>query len=298
MCFINNFNLLSNKESIPILNFSNKIYYQVSNYFFFLFYKNLFFINFNSFYINDLNYLILNPFTNFFFKYNLLIPNILKLNKSYTRISFLNKIKKFFNIFMLKGNKEFVIKNFTNSMIFFFIYLNKHKYFSKNYDLINWNLIFFFYNISNLKFSWLNLKSDKEILLPFSIDFLKYKFIYNDKLKLINFFLNIFNKINLIFLFSFHKIDKNLRKYSRKRSGKYKIVFQYLPYYKRFNFLIKLFKKDLKFLNFFKFNDKFFNSMKKLLFNKNKHFIWRIKYFTNSFIFKNFSKKAIKASKF
>ena len=48
----------------------------------------------------------------------------------------------------------------------------------------------------------------------------------------ITFFQIIYN-FNIYFKFSFHLIDKNIRKFSRGKSGKYKIVFNYIPKFKR-----------------------------------------------------------------
>jgi len=133
------------------------------------------------------------------------------------------------------------------------------NYFSSNSlkipdDLKKHNYIF---SLKNNNTTLLKTFIKKGYFRKFSFSFLKAKkkFInkYSPFFKYINIFIeigfsliSILQKFKVFFKFSFHTINKKIRKFSRGKSGKYKLVINFLPFYKRFRFILTLLKKNYK----------------------------------------------------
>jgi hypothetical protein len=61
------------------------------------------------------------------------------------------------------------------------------------------------------------------------------------------FLLYLITNINPLFAFYLNKVDKKIRKFSRGKSGRYKIIFKYIPKYKRQALVMRLLIKEVKF---------------------------------------------------
>lgn len=110
-------------------------------------------------------------------------------------------------------------------------------------------------------------------------------------------FVDLFFSLNVYFKFSFHMLNKKIRKFSRGKSGKYKSVYNYIPFFKREKFKTKQFRKNLKLIegrNFYlrlsKLTDIYKNDFKStvLFYEKNKaiHKVFTQKY--NTIMLKSF----------
>ncbi len=99
-------------------------------------------------------------------------------------------------------------------------------------------------------------------------------------------FENIF-KTDIFFKFSFHRIDKKIRKFSRGKSGKYKIKFNYIPPFKRFRYILKSIKNEIKFSKGVFYEERFLNFFKTMTYNPQSSFIFRNKRFTYNYINRN-----------
>lgn len=109
-----------------------------------------------------------------------------------------------------------------------------------------------------------------------------------DKKNIFLFVLNYyFSNINIFFKFEFHLIDKNKRKFSRGKSGKYRIVYSYIPEFKRIKNLIKLFLKELRTLYTLKYQVKWAKLLYLYLFNFKKTKLYNQKMYTANYIFKH-----------
>ena len=105
-----------------------------------------------------------------------------------------------------------------------------------------------------------------------------------------NFFLFIIGKILPVFTFYIYNVDKNVRKFSRGKSGKYVFVWKYIPLYKRFKTSLKLIAKQVKFYNYKTFEKRILNLLLDLHFNSKTNFLIKRKNFTYNYVFKNFKK--------
>jgi len=129
--------------------------------------------------------------------------------------------------------------------------LNYYKYFGKSKSLLRESDSWFRMLITSI--------SSKGRVEFMRLNFLK---IYNDYLKEVPYlnlkhghslyflkFMEIFFSLNVFFKYSFHRINKKIRKFSRGRSGKYKVVYNFIPYLKREKFKAKQFKKNMKYVD-------------------------------------------------
>lgn len=120
----------------------------------------------------------------------------------------------------------------------------------------------------------------------------RYKnFFY--KLRYFNFFnfKDIFNFLSnnlFFFYFKFNLINKNIRKFSRGKSGKYKLVFNFIPFFKRFNVTLRLFMKELSFLNFRNFKLKLKYIINSINLEKKGSFLLKLKKYTYNKIYNNY----------
>jgi len=161
------------------------------------------------------------------------------------------KLKKFKYIFFLKKSLSVVLTTFMRNGFYSKVkhsYLKKTQYFLKKY-----------------------LKSPvfSEITVDLNFDMVASLM-----------------KIKVFFKFSFHTINKKIRKYSRGKSGKYKLEMSYLPFYKRFNFVLSLLKKNYKVVSHLKLGDAFLFLKHLVNFNLKKSLVFKLIGFINSYILK------------
>jgi hypothetical protein len=93
-----------------------------------------------------------------------------------------------------------------------------------------------------------------------------------------------------IFSFFIYNVEKNVRKFSRNKSGKYLFIWKYIPAYKRFKVSLKLIAKRVKFYNYKTFEERVFNLLIDLHLNEKKNFLTKRKNFIYNYVFKNFKK--------
>lgn len=294
--------IFNNNIEMPNTNkilFRNYIYYEndldVSDNFYFL--RKTSFI---SFFVNNL----------------IDTPSCFKKIKSLKRTNMELPMLKFINFFMKKGKKEQYAKYFFKAISFFYSHETKKINF-KIYNIKNNNII---HNISqannyDLKFfkkndySWIDLflslnnvwncyKHNAISHIKLDTEY-KYDLNYgstlttNNKQTDSNYYLKNYLQLKLnsvlpIFNFFIHNVDKNVKKYSRGKSGKYTFVWKYVTIYKRIFVAIKLLLKDIKFAHGQKLSNRIQNSMSNLFLEPKKTFLWKSKTFAYNYIFKNY----------
>lgn len=100
-------------------------------------------------------------------------------------------------------------------------------------------------------------------------------------------------------LFSFYvrKVDKLKRKHSRGKTGKYTILWKYVPKYKRFITVLRWLVRDVRFQKARTFNQRLFRSLDMLLFDKSSHLVYKLRNFVHNFVFQNHKKTLLKTLK-
>lgn len=254
-------------------------------------------INFNKSDISFLNeylYLKNSSFIKFFINNMIDIPICFKKSISLKTRSFELPILKFTNFLMKQGKKEKIMRLIFSCFRFFF----------KN--TLNKNL-----KDSSFFFSWFNLYMFKLNLIhtwTFNNNFysnfkfeellhLNYNNIYSNNDKIINTSLFIRNylyfllsKVSPIFSFFIYSVDKNIRKYSRGKSGKYTFIWKFIAPYKRTHLAVRWLIKDIKFNQNKSFKGRLNKTFDDLLFAPEKTFSWKSKIFSHNYVFKNFRK--------
>lgn len=270
-------------------NFKNKNNFNISE-------ENSYLLNENEFFSDDkffkkYTHLRKSTFIDFFLTNLIDIPICFKKSKSLKRKNFEFFFLKFTNLLMRRGKKEqifsFLLKAFSD---FFYVQFEILKF---NKWEISWFEVFFFFNF-NIKLKYLNTWSEK---LPFSEKLLNFDFTLNENFKELdsrsffkNFLYSKLTQFSPIFNYFVYNIDKNVRKYTRGKSGKYVFVWKYIAPYKRSYLTYRWFLKELKFDENRYFHKRLCNLFHILTYNIKQTFAWKSKNYTYAFIFKNFRK--------
>lgn len=100
-------------------------------------------------------------------------------------------------------------------------------------------------------------------------------------------------------LFSFYirKVDKSVRKNSRGKSGKYTVIWKYVPVYKRLYVNIRWLLRDLKFQKLKTFTERLTKVLETFLLTPHLSFVCKLRRFTHFFVFKHHKKSLLKTLK-
>jgi hypothetical protein len=233
--------------------------------------------------------------TSFFIVNMIDMPICFKKSKSLYSKTFELPLLKFINLIMRKGLREKTLKSTTLSFFNFF-----NKFFSKaviNYN--KWRSIYtFLLNTYTTNTSVLNSHFSTKPLDLNSRHVLTEKGLsFNSSLF---FKKNLFDKLgDYIPLFSFYirKVDKSIRKNSRGKSGKYMIIWKYVPSYKRLYVTMRWFLKDLKFQKLKTFDERLIKTIETFLLTPELSFVCKLRRFTHFFVFQNHKKTLLKTLK-
>lgn len=117
----------------------------------------------------------------------------------------------------------------------------------------------------------------------------KYKYSTENLIKPI-----FFNKLNYqlrslkpLFHFYIYKVDKQIYKNSRGKSGKYTFLWKYIQPFKRSNFLLSKLAKDIRFDSAKTLNNRIMNIFLNYSTSINKTFIYKSIRFSNNYVFFN-----------
>lgn len=98
------------------------------------------------------------------------------------------------------------------------------------------------------------------------------------------------------FKFTFHLIDKKIRKFSRGKSGKYRLSLNYLPPFKRMKYVFKVLKKNIKIFRDNTLDSRMFEMFKITLLKKKLNLLQRFDKFSNMQVYHNNRVKVLKLS--
>lgn len=268
-------------------------------------------------------------FTNFFISNLVDVPICFKKSKSLSRKINSSPILKFPNYFLRDGKKEKVFKVLLNVLKKFNKNFFKNKYDSPSF----FNSWFSFYLLCNENFfseilsivSSYSIDTPLEQEKPAASDLRKYDDIAGiektDKpqkdevfdVRLKNFSIatssekeidasafakntlnRIFFKVMPIFSFFIYNVDKNIRKFSRGKSGKYTFLWKFIAPHKRHYLVMRWLVKDCKFSPHKKFLERILQSFIDIILNTDDSFVGRSKTFSHNYVFKNFKKTLLK----
>jgi hypothetical protein len=232
-----------------------------------------------------------------FFSTNLIdMPICFKKSKSLYAKTFELPLLKFTNLIMRGGLREQVIKNitlsFTKCFTRIFKYINLSNYIQWEYLYSHITTISY---ISTPLFTTNVLTSSLELHSKHLIA--GDRLVFSDSLFLTKFLFNKLNEFLPLFSFYIRKVDKNIRKHSRGKSGKYTIIWKYVPIYKRLYITIRWLLKDLKFQKSQTFTERLFKTVETFLTTPETSFVYKLRKFTHYFVFQNFKKTLFRTLK-
>lgn len=198
---------------------------------------------------------------------------------------------------MRKGNRGFMLKTLTES----FTRILSLGDLSLNLQFKNLPLIFSYtYDNTTLTPKGLvntSVNYFNQILLKYGNRFDSSGVIFNRKSTITYYLFEELNKYTPLFNFYVRKVDKNVRKNSRGKSGKYMIIWKYVPPYKRFYVTLRWLLKDLKFQKALTFSERLFKVLEIFITNPHISFLVRIRRFVHSFVFYNHKQSLLKTLK-
>ena len=100
-----------------------------------------------------------------------------------------------------------------------------------------------------------------------------------------------------LFSFFIKKVDKSKRKHSRGKSGKYQVIWKYVPRYKRLLVVLRWLSKDIRFQRLRTFSQRIISSLQLFLSDPSSHLVPQLRQFVHNFVFTNFKKNLLKTLK-
>lgn len=92
------------------------------------------------------------------------------------------------------------------------------------------------------------------------------------------------------FSFFVQSVNKLKRRHSRGKSGKYEIIWKYVPKYKRILTVLRWLAKDIQFQKSKTLQQRIFKSFETLLLNRTGHLVHRLRQFVHKFVFHRYRK--------
>ena len=245
--------------------------------------------------INSFTFMRQSTIKSFFNSQLVDIPICFRKSKSIYTLTFEIPILKTMNILMRSGLRGRVLKALTFSFHYIFSRLNldltPNSYF-------HWTLLQQVINslIVDAKFNFKSPIMESDLSLPLYADNrLEASHYYRNYKSTINHLL--FENLKTyvpIFSFYIRKVDKSIRKNSRGKSGKYMIIWKYVPTYKRLYVVIRWFLRDLKFQKVKEFENRLIKILEIFLFTPQLSFLVRLRKFVHNFVFQNFKQTLLK----
>lgn len=233
--------------------------------------------------------------TSFFITNMVDMPICFKKSKSLYTKTFELTLLKFINLIMRRGLREKTLRSITITFYNFF-----HKFFNKS--SLNYNKWYNIYNFLSLtSYSVENTFMSNFLKKPIDLNskhvLTESGYSFNNTLFFKKVLFTKLNEYTPLFSFYVRKVDKSIRKNSRGKSGKYMIIWKYVPLYKRLYVTMRWFLKDLKFQKFKTFDERLLKTIETFLFTPDLSFVYKLRKFTHFFVFKNHNKTLLKTLK-
>lgn len=293
---ISNFtNIDKNLNALSLLSYYNSNF---TNYTLFSDSKKLFPIKYNynssTAFLSNFFYLKNTSFIRFFINNMIDVPICFKKSASLRTKNFELPLLKFINFLTRKGKKEKFNRIIFNSFRFFFknIKLNKINLTNEN---CSWLDLYMFTNTIFTSYcSYNNFSNvflfDQNFILNYNNSYYNNNKLPNTTFFLKNYLYLLMSKVSPVFSYFIYSVDKNIRKFSRGKSGKYTFIWKYIAPYKRSHLSMRWIIKDIKFFQSKALNERLLKTFNNLLICPEKSFSWKSKIFAHNYVFKNFRK--------
>lgn len=231
----------------------------------------------------------------FFSASNVDMPLCFKKSKSLYLKTFEVPLLKLTNLLMRRGCRIHALRAVTSS---FNVVLQQTLVFLENATL-GWDLL---YNLF-LNVSWSKLSPRGGISVSTSMHLdsnVAYtKNVYNETTSssMLPLFISKLTTLAPIFSFYIRRVSKAERKHSRGKSGKYRLIWKYVPVYKRLYLTMRWLLKELRFQKALTFQERLEKIFFIFFFNTEASLLYQLRQFTHRYVFKNFKKTLMKTLK-
>jgi hypothetical protein len=245
-------------------------------------------------FLNDYLYIRNSSFIDFFLNNMIDVPICFKKSSSLKTRNFELPLLKFSNFLMWEGKREKIVRTLFKSFRFFFNFFKFNKL-KNSTDLASWFSLYNLTNFFNFNFSVnssfkFNYNFQNPISLNHSNNLTILEKTLNFTFFLKNYLYFLLSKVSPIFSYFIYSVDKNIRKYSRGKSGKYTFIWKFVAPYKRIKLSTRLIVKDIKFYQSRRFKERLAKTFENLYFSPEKSFSWKSKTFSHNYVFRNFRK--------
>lgn len=245
-------------------------------------------------------------YVDFFMSQTLNVPICFRKSKSLRRKNTALPLLKFTNLlskcgFQYRANKLLIpifqkltldslyqvtsVNSYTNPWSHFFQLMN--RYYTGNASTNN---AVFKYSLTHALGDQDGRIVDFDIQMVFNCVLHRSERVYDTKFFTKPYILNYIDKISPIFSYYIYSVDKNVRKFSRGRSGKYKFVWKYVAPYKRRYATMRWLAKDVKFVSDRTFKYRLYQVLHDLYFDLRSTYAYQSKLFSQNYVYRNFRK--------
>ena len=235
---------------------------------------------------DSFEFLITSQFYSFFTLNNVDVARFMKRTKSVKR--HINEIDflKFNNYFMRSGKREKSLKILNTTL------RNLFPEFTKLRDLIvkspsSWHHFYMMYSHLTVNYSYQQLNIEKDEIVDWgNMTTQNFKnVVSNWRFKTI-LFRNL-GQMLPIFSFYIYKVDKQIFKNTRGKSGKYTFIWKYVTQYKRVFIAMYWLLKELRIMPGRSIGDRMSQLIKGFVFSPEKTWIYRVKKFSSNYVYRN-----------
>jgi len=224
------------------------------------------------------------------------MPICFKKSKSLYAKTFEIPLLKFSNILMRAGFRGHAVKTVTWSFTHCF---HNVMTLARNTEFITWQFLYNYILSTRLEVKGLvtSAQPNLEIGLHPQHKIRDGGYDFNSVYFLKTFLFNRLEKYAPLFSFYVRKVDKSVRKNSRGKSGKYTIIWKYVPVYKRLYINIRWLLRDLKFQKAKLLTDRLTKVLETFLLTPRLSLVAKLRRFTHFYVFKNYKKSLLKTLK-
>lgn len=232
-----------------------------------------------------------------FFMVNMVdMPVCFKKSKSLYSKTFEIPLLKLSNILMRAGQRGKTMKTVSWSFTHCF---HEVMNLASQEDFITWRILHGFLLTTHLSADGTceSIRRDYESGLAPQHRIKEYGYSFNSHYFLKHFLFERLEKYAPLFSFYIRKVDKSVRKNSRGKSGKYTVIWKYVPVYKRLYVNVRWLLRDLKFQKLKTFSERLTKVLEMFLLTPHLSFVCKLRRFTHTFVFRNYKKSLLKTLK-
>ena len=237
---------------------------------------------------------------NFFLSLNVDVPVHLKKHKYFYTIPFGGRHDKFLNILMDGGKKEknlrYVLTSFKK-----FVHLNSTLPYFKLYPF-SW-----LYQYPLISENVLNIKNELSMpvkslstILPYNYGLFRQDYpsqsvlTHSQNFSILDIILStVLKKFTPAFSFYVQKVDKNIFKYSRGKTGKYSLIWKYVPSFSRVNVVFHWLTRDIKLQKAHTYEKRILKALDLIFFKPSSSLTSKLRYFVHRFVFQKYKKQLL-----